>query len=408
MKRASRLAALLGLLPACALGQIEQQQVFGLLDLRYRSVDGIDSYLNGGYGKFAGSEGGGLSLYHAALGYRAEFGGGFGVSLVGNRYGDGGGDFGLTEAALHYRGLPSAEGLRLEARAGLLYPRVSLENLLSAWESPYTLDYSTQNAWIAEELRHQGVEARLTRLGKFHGSAHDFSLGLALLRGNDPTGAMLAWHGWVLGGRQSLQQEALALPNTGLGFVPEASEPFLELDGRTGLHATFEWEWQPRARLLAGWYDNNADPKVVNEDVQWAWTTRFAHLGLKWRLPADLELLAQYLAGDTLMVSPTSRRDLVYNDFHSAYLMLSRPFGPHRLSARVEEFAVIDRDRMAVDDNDEYGRAATLSYGYRLSRRWFLQAEYSWLRSRRPSRSEHGEPPALIERQWQLGLRCFF
>lgn len=283
-----------------------------------------------------------------------------------------------------------------------------MENALTAWTSPYTLDYSTLNAWLAEEVRHEGVEATVTRLGRFHDAAYDLSLGLALLRANDPTGAMVAWHGWVSGSRQSLWNEKLPLPNSELGFVPEASDPFLELDDRIGYHATAQWEWHGRARVLAGYYDNRADPEVFNADLQWSWTTRYSHVGLKWQLTPDTELIGQYLRGDTLMRSARTGTDLVNNDFHSAYLMLSHQRGPHRLTGRIEEFSVDDRDGMAVDDNNEYGRGVTLGYGYRLSRHWFLQGEYTWLQSDRPSRQRHGLAPALRERQAQLALRYYF
>lgn len=380
----------------------------GLADLRLRAADTVPGYLEGGYGKFAVDDGHEASLAHAALAWRGRFGGGFGAHAVANYYPDRGDRFGISEAYLSYRSLPSSEGLRLDARAGLLYPKGSMENVLTAWTSPYTLDYSTLNTWLAEEVRHQGVEATVTRLGKFHGDAWDLSLGLALLRANDPTGAMVAWHGWVSGSRQSLWNEKLPLPNSEIGFVPQASDPFLELDDRIGYHATAQWEWHGRARVLAGYYDNRADPEVVNADLQWSWTTRYSHVGVKWRLTPDTELIGQYLRGGTLMRSARTGTDLVNNDFHSAYLMLSHQRGPHRLTGRIEEFSVDDRDGMAVDDNNEYGRGVTLGYGYRLSRHWFLQGEYTWLQSDRPSRRQHGLPVALGERQAQLALRYFF
>lgn len=388
--------------------QAAEHQVHGLLDLRYSRTDGIAGYLDGDYGKLRYDNGGQWSQAQGALVYSGEFAYNLSLHVIGNSYSDGVRDgAGLTEAYLQYRGLPSQTGLRLEARAGLLYPTVSMENVLTAWASPYTLDYATINSWIGEEVRHQGVEVSVTRLGKFSDSDHDFTLGAALFRGNDPTGAMLAWHGWVLGSRQTLQQETLPLPDIGEWFVPEVSEPFLELDERIGAHLTLQWQWHNRGRVLGGHYDNHGDPRVA-ENLQWAWRTRFSHLGIKWQLPAQTELIAQYLQGDTLMQSAYTEEDLVKNDYHSAYLMLSKQFQRHRLTARVEEFAVVDNDAITTDNNDEYGKASTLSYGYRFDHHWFAQAEYSWLRSDRPSRGMHGHRPTMTEQQWQLAVRCFF
>lgn len=385
-----------------------EQSFHGLLDIRYRIADSIPSYLEGGYGKFTVDDGGDLSLAHGGLAWRGDFGRGFGAYVVANYYPDRDDSIGVSEAYLSYRSLPSADGLRLDARAGLLYPKVSMENVLTAWTSPYTLDYSTLNAWLAEEVRHQGAEASVTWLGKFRGAQYDLRLGLALLRANDPIGAMVAWHGWVSGSRQSMWDEKLPLPNSELGFVPDASDPFLELDDRLGYHATAEWEWHAHARVLVGHYDNRANPEVFNADLQWSWTTRYSHMGFKWQWSENIELIGQYLQGNTMMRSARNSVDLVNNDFQSAFLMLSRQAGPHRLTGRVEEFSVDDRDTITVDNNDEYGRGFTLSYGYRLSRHWFLQGEYTWLQSDRPSRQLHGHPMDLREQQAQLAVRYFF
>jgi hypothetical protein len=125
--------------------------------------------------------------------------------------------------------------------------------------------------------------------GKFHDSAHDFELSVAAMRYNDPAGAMLAWRGWVVSSRQSFAGEELSLPDLDTGYSPYESKPFTELDHRTGYHVTTQWDWHDHGRVLAGYYDNRADPRVV-DDLQWAWTTRFAHIGIKWQLPYDIEM----------------------------------------------------------------------------------------------------------------------
>ncbi len=407
MRRRACALALLGAVSA-PLAAVEQR-LSGLVDLRLVGTDGISSYVDGDYGKFRFNDGSALVLGQAALAWRVDWDGGYGLTLVGNAHADGVDDgAGLTEGWVDYRGLPSAAGYRARARLGWLYPRVTLSNRLVGWATPYTLSYSTIDAWLAEELRHQGLEIGLDRLGRLAGSAFDLNLSLTVFRGNDPAGAMLAWHGWVLGSRQSAITDKLALPNTHIGFVPDASEPFIELDDRFGYHVAAEIVGHGRSRWQVGYYDNRADPTVVNEDTQWGWRTRFYHVGAHWRLADELDLLAQYLAGDTLMQSRSGRRDLVANDYHSGYLLLSRAHGRDRYSLRLERFGVEDRDEIGSDINDEDGNAVTLNLTRRLDRRWRAAVEFNWVDSERPSRTDHGHPERLIERQLQFALRYFF
>jgi len=393
---------------AVSLAQGTEHRVGGLVDVRASISDTLPSYLQGNFGKFTQDNGGNLALSQAALVYNGTFDSGFGVHVTGNAYvQNGDSSAGLSEAYLLYKTLPSARGLRLDARAGWMYPHVSLENVQTAWSSPYTLDFSTINSWLAEEVRHKGLELSVTRLGRFSESSQDLALGLALYEGNDPTGAMLAWHGWVLSNRQSLLHETLPLPDLAPSFVPAASDAFNEIDHRIGYHAFVENEWHEKGKVLIGYYDNNADAKLV-KDNQWAWATRFAHAGVKWLLADNLELVGQYLTGDTLMVSPRNGRDLVFNDFHSAFVLLSKSRGRHRWSGRVEEFAVIDRDTMPTDLNQEYGKAATLSYRYRMGTHWFTQGEYSWIQSTRAARRVAGYAEKLREEQLQVSVQYIF
>lgn len=384
-----------------------EQEVHGLADFRIASVDGIDSYLDGDYGKFRYDDGSQLALGQGALSYKLSLNDEFSLLAVGNAYADDGDtSVGLTEAYFLYRGLPSAGGYRVQTRAGLLYPKVSMTNVLTGWASPYTVTNSTINAWLAEELRHQGVDFSVTRLGRITGDDSDTELSIAVFRGNDPAGAALSWHGWTASDRQTLRHEDLPLPNSQIGFVPDASEPFVELDNRIGYHVNLEWTLHGQGKVLSGYYDNRADPTVV-KDLQWAWRTRFFHLGAKWWLPGDYELIAQALVGDTLMQSTSGDTDLVNNDFGSAFVMISRKIGAHRVSGRVETFRVIDNDDIAVDNNEEDGKAATFNYTYRFDRNWFGYSEFNWVDSERPSRTTLDQSERLIERQLLIGARYF-
>ena len=396
--------ALLCTRPALAL----EQELHGLLELRYTVTYGIDSYLTGDYGKYQFPDGSRFSLSQANINYQLDWQEKLSLHLIASGYANGvKNGLGFSESYFQYKQLPSQKGYRLTLRGGLMYPKVSMTNKLSGWASPYTLSYSTLNAWLGEEMRHRGLDVTLTHLGRFSGRKYDFELTLSGFQGNDPAGAVLSWHGWTMSSRQTLPYETQALPNSHIRFVPKNSDMFLELDHRIGFHITGQWSWHHHGRLLLGHYDNQADPKVV-EKTQWAWRTRFSHLGIQWQLAPGLEFISQYLSGNTLMQTPSGNTELVNNDYDSGFVMVSKKINRHRLSARLEAFSVSDKDNIAFDDNHEHGRAATLNYSYRLGRQIFLQTEVNWLDSHRPSRAGKRHSPSLIERQLQFALRYFF
>lgn len=385
----------------------------GIVDIRASYTDGIDTYVDGGLGKFRFDQGSQLSIAQAGVSYELDWDNPLSAQITANGYLDGVNDnLGITEAFINYRGLPFENGLRLQAKFGLMYPNISLENIATAWSSPYTLSYSAINSWLGEEFRHIGAEFSVERLGKISNSPHDFALSATLFQHNDTAGAMLAWHGWTNSSRQTLLQETLplsnmpSLQNGTLTKQAQASDPFIELDNRFGYHAKGQWRYKGKGELSIGYYDNNANTRVV-EKGQYAWLTRFIHIDNKWHLPYNILLLAQYMHGDTLMQSPDGR-DIVDNQYQAAYLLLSRRWQQHRLSVRLEKFDVTDNDATADDNNNERGYAVTASYQYRLTKGWYLQAEYNRIDSIRAARVEQGLPYDLIEQQWQLASRWYF
>ena len=285
-----------------------------------------------------------------------------------------------------------------------------MENIATAWSTPYTLTSSTINNWLGEELRHTGFEFSLDKLGKFSKSDHDFSADLSLFQNNDTTGAMLAWHGWTLGNRQTLLHEKLIVQpffaRTGdLKNQAAQSDPFIELDNRWGAHIVGHWRFKNQLKVNIGYYDNNVDPDVVKEG-QYTWSTKFIHLGFKYKLNKTIELVGQYMQGSTYMQSPYGDK-VVDNDFRSAFLMLRKHWRKHHLAFRVEEFSVDDFDQTVGDNNAEYGKALTLSYRYKLTKQSFILTEYNWLNSTRASRYYVGQPVNLIENQIQLAYRIY-
>ncbi|WP_282110828.1 hypothetical protein [Shewanella algicola] len=391
-----------------------EHHVSGVLDTRIKYADSIDSYLDGGLGKFAANNGGQIALSQLGLNYQAQWGDAWSSRIVANGYMDGfNNGIGLTEARVRYRDIPSESGIRLDVEFGLMYPKISLENVATAWASPYSLSYSTMNSWLAEEVRHIGLSTTIESLGKYRQSTHDFSLTAEAFMYNDTTGAMLAWHGWTQSSRQTLLQETLPIttipamqPGGMLDEQAANSDPFTELDDRIGAHVVAKWTWREKGSVQAGYYDNNADTLIVKQG-QYVWLTQFGHIGAKWRLPMEINLISQYMQGSTIMTN-TDGWPVVDNDFHSGYIMLSKRWSQHRVSLRVEDFSVTDNDDTPEDDNNEDGQSFTIAYQYQLDRPWFMQFEYNVIDSTRPARKYLNQPIDLVEQQWQVSSRYFF
>ncbi len=391
-----------------------EQNVSGVIDVRAVDSDSIRSYVDGGLGKFRFNPDTNLALSQLGLVYDLELTDTISSKIVANGYLDGVKDgIGITEAFVRYRSLPLKSGYRISAKAGILYPSITLENNATAWTTPYTLSFSGINSWIAEEVRHLGTSISVVRLGKFHRSEHDLKLTAEAFINNDPTGAMLAWHGWTNGSRQTLWHETIRTPDIPgmregepLSGQAEQSDPFLELDDRAGLNFSGEWRWRGKGKLTAGYYDNRADTSVVING-QYSWRTRFHHAGIKWRLPFKLDLLGQFMKGDTLMKAPTGE-DAVNNDYRNFNVLLSKGWQAHRLSMRYENFEVTDNDSTRGDDNNEDGHSFTVSYRYQIKKGLFFRSEYNWINSDRAARAYINQDQKLIERQWQLAMRYYF
>lgn len=411
-------------------GKTVEYKVHGILDIRTSSTDSLEkSYIEGGQGKFGLSDGQKLSIAQAGVELSAQWENGLSAHGVFNSYLtglDGKEDSvaGVTEAYLKYRSLPNSSGYRLQVKGGLFYPEISLENTAFAWASKDTLNSSTLNTWIGEEIRVLGTEFKVARLGRLNKNAFDLSLSATAFVNNDPSGALLAWHGWTMSSRQTLWGEARAFPwfpaldNGGaLAGQADKSEPFLEIDHRVGYHVRGEWSLHGKGEFSAGYYNNRALPyKVVNG--QYGWRTRFYHLGTRWHLSKSLTLVAQYLSGDTLMQSHL-REDVVNNDYASGFVSLAYKWQgfpweaksankKHKSTIRLEDFSVTDNDNTWGDNNNENGQALTFNHSYRLTKHWFLSAEFNVIDSHRPARYYTHMPVDLIEKQLQLAARYFF
>ena len=385
----------------------------GLIDSRFTYTDSDRSYLEAGYGKFATSDDYAWQLAELGLRYRISEDA-WSATVIANGYAGGVKDkLGITEAFVRYRGLPDEQGLRWQFRGGILYPSISMENIATAWSSPYTLNYSTQNTWIGEEVRHLGLEARMDLLGKPRQSYLDISLALSVFEKNDPTGALLSWHGWTMSSRQSIWGETIRIPNfpalaPGQPLEQQArySDPHLELDDEPGYHMRLDLNWSRTLKLRLGYYDNRASDDIV-VDGQYTWRTQFTHLGLDWRINKSWRLIAQHMQGDTRM-RVANNVDAVGVDFYNSFLLATYRNNAHRFTIRGERFSNDEFDEVPGDNNDEEGYGLTLSYQYQLTKGLFLATEVNRIWSTRPSRSYLSEPVDKTESEWHLGLRYFF
>ena len=115
---------------------------------------------------------------------------------------------GLSEAYLSYKPLGGGP-VKLSARAGLMWPPVSLEHSGSDWIVTDTITPSAINSWIGEEVKVVGFEGSIAgTLGE-----HRLTATAALFDVNDTAGALLAFRGWALHDIKALAFQSQPLPH---------------------------------------------------------------------------------------------------------------------------------------------------------------------------------------------------
>lgn len=271
-----------------------------------------------------------------------------------------------TELYAEWRPVPTSPW-RFRGRAGVFYPRLSLENVTAAWSSPYALTASAINTWIGEELRTAGAEIRIGRDLPFFLVEQNLALEAAVFYANDPTGALLNWRGWAIHDRQTGFLSSLPVPRVPAiePWLPVAQPagglaPFKEIDHKPGFYAGLDWRAGP-LRLTAFHYDNHGDPEALSGG-EYAWQTRFSHLGAQLTLPGDVGLLAQWLDGITRMGPDLGPWHVWDSGFDARYVLLTRPFGRQRLSLRWDDFDVHPYNDPDGWTNRDDGEAWTVSY----------------------------------------------
>jgi hypothetical protein len=280
-------------------------------------------------------------------------------------------EHGLIEAHATVRKELGLDDVQL--RAGAFFLPTSRENRDDNWASPYTIGFSSLNAWIGEEVRPRGVDLQYRHVT--HGG-HTLAGGATAFRGNDTMGTLLGWRGWSPGDRLTAYGETRPLPalfslaDTGPFWRQRdaGTQPFgKDLDGHTGWSARVRFD-----RFQYTYVDNGGDRALYGD--QYSWQTHFHLLSAEFGNPDRFVAATEYLRGETYMGLGTP---FVAADFWSTYLLLSQKVGRNRFSARYELFSTVDEDHSAAEVNDESGRAWTLAYLFDVTPRLRAGAEFA-------------------------------
>ena len=377
------------------------------------ATDGEESWLDRGFGKLStsGDGDGDVSvkplLSEANLIWRPRFSWALSATIVGTFQGGERNEAGISEAYFSYKPMRGSS-TRVSARAGLMWPSVSLEHEGADWHVRDTITPSAINSWIGEEVRPLAIEGSVgTTIGE-----HKLSATGALFAANDTAGTLLTFRGWALHNRRTLAFNDQPLPPfepEDEGYQAHFTHPLLDVGSgfadRPGYYAKLVWQPPVPVRFELFRYDNRANPEAVNEDIEWGWRTHFNNLGLA----ADIEgtqLRAQAMTGRTRMGFEEGPLDRHWIDmrFRSAFLLVSRSVGKFGLAARIEAFETRHRGSWWDDEYDEDGWAATLA-GKREWGPFTGLVELIHVSSDNPAREHVGLEPQQTQTRLQADLR---
>ncbi|WP_416307171.1 hypothetical protein [Neptunicella sp. SCSIO 80796] len=370
---------------------VEAAEIKGLIEGGYVDAQYDKSWLNswmeGGVGVLRFNRDDRFEFSQAALESNGDLFSDISYQLVANYYPDGDSHIGLTEAFVTYA--PLSRDLKHQLKIGMFYPAMSLENVDTGWNSPYTYSFSAINAWIAEEIRTIGAEWSVTRSGRKYHSPHSFTAVASVFKANDPAGTLLAWRGWAVHNRQTLLNEKIYFADYfQFGAFDKPFPDYLtvteETDGRWGYYVGINWRYLQSTDLRVYYYDNNADPLTTEPNWQYAWENRFTSVALQHKFNADFRILAQWMKGETGMGSWDKG---VYTDFSSWYLLGSYQWQQHRFSVRYDKFDVKETDNNPADPNNSNGDSVTVAWRYDLDKNWNVGAEWLHITSDNQNRA---------------------
>jgi hypothetical protein len=313
----------------------------------------------------------------------------------------------LSEAVLSFKPL-SAGSTKFSARAGLMWPPISLEHSGPEWAVTDTITPSAINSWVGEEVKVVGAE--ISASTQFGG--HKVAATVGLFDMNDTAGAQLAFRGWAQHDMKAtaFRKQPLPVFNDFIQFVqPRYSHPVLELDGgylkRPGFYAKLAWDPPLPIHLEALHYDNGSNPESYNVDNEWGWRTKFDNVGAIVDLSPTTQLKAQAMMGRTLMGYPEP--DIIWVDtkFRSAFALVTHKFDKASVSGRIEAFSTRNLGSTLTSEDDENGWSATIAAKRSLGQYATALLEVLHVNSDRAARRREMINPSQSQTQAQFSLR---
>jgi hypothetical protein len=381
-------------------------EIYG--DVRLVAADGETSWTDGGLGKLrSGGNAGKLSvgpqLGNVSLVWQPQFTWSLSATVVGTLQGGERTEAGLSEAFLTFKPMRGS-GVAFSARAGLMWPPVSLEHHGAAWQVRDSITPSAINSWIGEEVRPLAIEGTLAaEIGQ-----HKLRATAAVMAANDTAGTLLTFRGWALHDRTTLAFRRQRLPPPPLRYQPPYTHPLIDLgDGfarRPGYYAKLSWQPPLPIRVELFRYDNRAEPEDVNSDHEWGWRTQFNHLGISADLGSGTSLKVQALSGRTRMGFELRGARFADTRYRSAFVLLSRPVGPFGLTARLDAFDTRNRGSLARSEYDETGWSGMIA-GSRTWGEFTGLVELLHVASNREQRESLGLAPDQRQTQIQAVMR---
>jgi hypothetical protein len=380
-------------------------------DVRLSTATGEKSWLRSGFGKLDTSGDAGRfklepQLGEANLVWTPQLGWALSGVVVGTVNGGERTQAGVSQAYLTYRPM-RRQGFAFSARAGLLWPPVSLEHEGLDWHVADSITPSAINSWIGEEVRPVAIEANVdASLG-----LQRFRVAAAVMAANDTAGTLLTFRGWAFNDRKTLAFDRQPLPPLGAdfqGYQAPYTHPLIDLHKgfahRPGYYAKLAWQPPLPVRVELFRYDNNANPEDFNPDLEWGWRTWFNDVGVVANLGVGTELKGQALDGRTRMGFSQDGGRWVDNHFRSAFALLTHQLGPIGLAARVEAFDTRNRGCLVDDEYNEAGWSEMVAAKREWSRFTAL-VELLHVSSRRGQLEETGLAARQRQTQIQADLR---
>ncbi|PHS11834.1 MAG: hypothetical protein COA86_04105 [Kangiella sp.] len=316
--------------------------------------------------------------------------------------------FGLVEGYIDYS-IYTDETSDYSLQLGQTFLTSSQENTNPLWQSPYTINFSTWNSWIAHEFRPIGLNFNY-QFETFEGDSISFGIGAFI--GNDSLGSQLVWGGWRVSHRLSVSNEVLPLGplftlEDGAQFSDQrddGSKTFSnDLDDRFGFHALVKWQVSDLFNVKLSYVDNNGDRKLWRGE--YAWDTSFVNLGSKWQINQNWEILGEWSYGKTGMGELPISVDV---DFENTYFIASWHQASTRLSLRIESFSLAEKDFSLAENNDEKGQAWTVSWIYQQQSPWRFAMEYTALKTENTAQSQSGFNAKNNDKLFSLEIRREF